>query len=96
MTDQFKWIGFIGHDKYVFRFTFRPQTGWRIYLLSYPYSSVNRECSGIFHMLIDDYERPYICWDGYIRDPNEALSVARRWAQLYQRYVYTGESFDNN
>jgi hypothetical protein len=94
VSQEYKWVGYIKDDKYVFRFTFRQSEGWRIYLLSYPFSTHNRCVSGDFHMLLDEFDRPYVCWDGYIDTYQDALSVARRWAQLYERYVYCGTPFD--
>jgi hypothetical protein len=97
MTNQeFNWAVIIDKDCYVFHFSFHSLYGWRIYLLSYPFSRARSENNSQYHILIDGFGRRYVSWDGYIDNGKEAIDVAKRWAKLYQRYVYFGTPFSKN
>ncbi len=73
-----------------YRFSFmRVDAGWRAYILKSP--NINGR-SATCHRL-NDARGPYICWDRDIRSLKEMQTVARRWADMNQRYIATGLTF---
>ena len=74
-----------------YRFSYaHSDSGWRAYILRSP--SYNGR-SATFHRLISVDGRFYICWDTSITTLREMQNVARKWADLNQRYIATGEGF---
>ena len=83
-----------GQTDYRFSFEEQRDSTWRAYIVRQPSYQGRSEGAHITHRLSDE-GRKYVCWDSPLRSLSQAKSVASLWADLTQRYIRTGASFES-
>jgi hypothetical protein len=84
-----------GLADYGFSIEFRPDIGWRVYVVFLP---ISESCDGatlLPYQSVDPDGRRYIDWAGKITSLGDAKTVAALWAELIQRYQASHERKSN-
>lgn len=77
---------------YQFSFEEQEDGSWRVYIDWQP-SYRGRDTDAHSTHRHSDGHRKYICWTNILWDLEEALQVAKMWADSTQEYIRTGRTF---
>lgn len=79
-----------------YQFSFEKQSGgsFRSVILNMPSYGSRDMGLRTTHRLTDSNGHYYVCWDRPLKNENEAMRVAARWADLTQTYIKTGKTID--
>jgi hypothetical protein len=80
-----------GLADYGFSIEFRPDVGWRVYIIFEPFHQGHDDSLESPYQSIDGDGRRYVDWSPKLDNLGEAKTVARLWAEVAQRYQHTQE-----
>lgn len=78
-----------GLAEYGFSIEFRPDVGWRVYIIFGPLRHGHNETLRLPYQSIDHDGRCYVDWSSKLDSLGEAKTVAALWAEIAERYQYT-------
>jgi hypothetical protein len=84
-----------GLADYGFSLEYRPEIGWRAYVIFLPIGMPHGGNVLLPYQSIDHDGRPYIDWSGKIANLGDARTVAALWAELMHRYRPNQEEQSN-
>jgi len=76
-----------GLADYGFSIEFRPDVGWRVYIIFHPYRHGYDDSLKLPYQSISDDGRRYVDWPSKLDSLGEAKTVAGLWAELIERYL---------
>jgi hypothetical protein len=81
---------------YGFSIEFRPDLGWRIYIVFQSCCQGLEEDTQSPYQAVDRHERRYVNWSAKLDSLADARTVAALWAEITHRYHYSTTAKHSN
>jgi len=80
-----------GLADYGFSIEFKPDIGWRVYIIFVPFRLNHKDSTDLPYQCTDRDGRRYVDWSSKLENLGDARSIAALWAELAQPYLRAQE-----